>query len=350
MTAAQGRAGPATAPHRDLVAEYREALAGYMLAPDEIGRARAYELGHRAVEEEMGLLDLVAVHRLAAADAAADAPTRERVVAAMDFLTESLATFEMAQRGYREAQERAALAHDLALTLQRSLLPPDLPELEGVELAVRYLPAGPHVDVGGDWYDVVTVGPDRAGLVVGDVMGHGLRQAAVMGQMRMGLRAYLLEGHPIDDVVRRTDALLQSLGGLQTATLVVCELDLARRTFRLANAGHPPPILLEPGCAARLVLGGHGRLLGLSEAADRPVLGPVALPVGSCLLMYTDGLLELDERAGEDGLDHLRAIVDGFDASPGELCDRVTEAMVADDPGDDVCLLAAKLVAAPGVG
>lgn len=339
-----------TTAHDDLAVEYRAALVAYVLAPDETGRSRAYELGHRAVEAKMGLLELVAIHRTAVDDFVTDEPMRSRVAGSIEFLTESLSTFEMAQRGYREAQERAALAHEIALTLQRSLLPVDLPVPAGLDHAVRYLPAGPHVEVGGDWYDVVCLGGRRVGLVVGDVMGHGIHQAAVMGQLRLGLRAYLLEDHPVDDVVHRTDALLQSLGGMQTATLVLAVVDLGGPTLCLANAGHPPPVLVDPMGVAQLITGGHGRLLGLTQAADQPVHGPVAVAPGSCVLMYTDGLLERCERAGEDGFELLRDTADGFVGSPDELCDRVTDAMVDREPGDDVCLLAVKVVAEPGAG
>jgi serine phosphatase RsbU (regulator of sigma subunit) len=327
----------------DLASDYRTALVAYMQAPDEAGRARAYELGHRAVEARIGLLDLVAIHRTAVDESVTNALTRDRVVASIEFLTESMSTFEMAQRGYREAQERAAVAHDIAVTLQRSLLPADLPVPAGLEVAVRYLPAGPNVEAGGDWYDVVSLDGPRVGLVVGDVMGHGIHQAAVMGQMRLGMRAYLVDEQPIDDVVYRTDALLQSLGGPHTATLVLAVLDLAEGTMSLANAGHPPPVLVDPAGEAQFLTGGHGRLLGLSQVTDRPVHGPVALVPGSCMLMYTDGLLERCERAGDDGFELLHTTVAGFAGSPDELCDRVTGAMVEDEPGDDICLLAARV-------
>jgi serine phosphatase RsbU (regulator of sigma subunit) len=282
-----------------IAAAYRDALGAYLRAPDESGRARAYALGHRAVEAEMGLLDLVGIHRAAVMEVVSGAAACDRgdrpsvVAAAVDFLAESLTTYEMAQRGYHEAQERAARAHDIALTLQRSLLPVDLPVPPGVELAVRYLPAGRHGDVGGDWYDVVSLGEARVALAVGDVMGHGIRQAAVMGQMRLGMRAYLLEDHPIDEVVRRTDTLLQSLGDLQTATVVLGEIDLAVPSFRLVNAGHPPPVLVDPAGRAGFVSGPHGRLLGLGgDDCAWPVGGPGDFRPDSCVLMYTDGLLE----------------------------------------------------------
>ena len=334
----------------DLDAEYRDALVAYVKSPDESGRARAYDLGKRAVREGVGLLDLVAAHQATVAGFPGDPDMRALVLAACDFLTESLSTFEMTQSGYREVQERAAVAHDLALTLQHSLLPRDLPAPPGLELAVRYMPAGPDVEVGGDWYDLVELDPGRVGLVVGDVMGHGIPQAATMGQLRLGLRAYMLDRHPIDQVVQRTDALLQSLGDVQTATLVLAVVDVAESTLSLVNAGHPAPLLIDPAGTASFVTGGHGRLLGLAHDEPRPVLSPQALAPGSCLLLYTDGLIDAHERAGGDGLGHLRQTVTGFSGSPDELCDRVTEAMVDDEPGDDVCLLAVRLVAPNGSG
>ena len=288
----------------------------------------------------VGLLDLVGIHHQARQAVAPDLATRVRRDAAA-FLTESLSTYEMAQRGYREARERAVWLHQLALTLQRSLLPAVPPATDGLEVAVRYLPAGPEVEVGGDWYDVVHLDGGRVALVVGDVMGHGIQQAAVMGQVRMGLRAYLLEGHPVDEVVRRSDALLATMAEAQTATLVLGLVTPGAGTMTLANAGHPPALLVDPRGRARFVEGRHGRLLGLPGEGTWPVDGPIALDDGTCVLLYTDGLLERAERAGEDGLSALRAAAEGHTGAPAALCDRVTEALVAGEPRqDDVCLLA----------
>jgi serine phosphatase RsbU (regulator of sigma subunit) len=339
-----------TAVQDDLAGGYRVALAAYVRSPDEAGRARAYALGHRAVELHVGLLDLVAIHRLAMADCLAEGPaTGARVGAAMEFLAESLSTFEMAQRGYREAQQRAAVAHDIALTLQRSLLPTDLPVPAGLDVAVRYVPAGRDVAAGGDWYDVVPLDGTLVGLVVGDVMGHGIDQAATMGQLRLGLRAYLLEGHPIDQTVARTDRLLRSLGGGRTATLVLGVVDTDTHTVTLASAGHPPPLLVEPGAGgARYLTGGHGQLLGLAGTPDRPVHGPVTIAPGSRLLMYTDGVLEQHERAGRDAAEELRRAAGGEVGGAEELCDRVSAAMIDGEPGDDVCLLAAEVLGSAG--
>lgn len=330
-------------PRDDLAGEYREALVAYVLSPDEAGRAYAYELGNKAVRAGVGLLELVAAHQAAIAGFRGDPDMRALAVAACDFLSESLSTFEMTQSGYQEAHERAAIANDIALTLQRSLLPGELPTVAGLDVAVRYLPAGPAVEAGGDWYDLVELDERRVGLVVGDVMGHGIHQAAAMGQLRLGLRAYLLDRHPIDQVVQRTDVLLQSLGDMQTATLVLAVLDLAVPSLSLVNAGHPAPLLIDPCGAASFVTGGHGRLLGVPSGEPRPVLASQDLTLGSCLLLYTDGLTDGRERAGEDGQVRLQQVATGFAGSADELCDRVVEAMVDDEPDDDVCLMAVRL-------
>lgn len=327
---------------RTLQGEYQAALLRYLDTPDEVGRAQAYDLGHRAVESEIGLLELANIHRSALDELLQGHPDRDAVAAAMEFFTESLSTFDMAQRGFWEAQERAAQEHDIAVMLQQSLLPAELSPIPGIGVAVRYLPAGLGSEVGGDWYDIVELRGDRVGLVVGDVMGHGIRQAAIMGQLRLGLRAYLIEGHALDVVVRRSDALLQRMGDLNTATLVLAVLNLRNGTLTVVNAGHPPPLLVAPDGTADYIRGGHARLLGLPDPVERAVHGPVPVSSGTRLLFYTDGLFEPHERAGRDGYALLRDMVSGFEGSPDELCDRVS-GLVDDSPTDDVCLLAVEI-------
>jgi serine phosphatase RsbU (regulator of sigma subunit) len=323
-----------------LRADYRAALVRYLAERDETGRSRAYELGHAAVEAEIGLLELADVHRLVVDEVLAEDPTREAVAAAMDFFIESLSTFDMAQRGFWEAHARAEREHAISVSLQRSLLPAELPSLTGLEVAVRYLPAGLGSEVGGDWYDVIELPDDRVAFVVGDVMGHGIRQAAVMGQLRLALRAHLLEGRAPVDAVARLDGLLDHLGDLHTATLVLAVVDRAPSTLELVVAGHPWPVLIDPAGRAEFLTGGRGRLLGLPDAPDRPVQGPLKMPEGSCLVLYTDGLLERHERAGIDGAELLRSSLDGVPDDAERLCDELTAALVDGTPADDVCLLA----------
>ncbi len=323
-----------------LRADYRAALVRYLAERDETGRNRAYELGHAAVEAEIGLLELADVHRSVVDEVLAEDPTREAVAAAMDFFIESLSTFDMAQRGFWEAQARAEREHAISISLQRSLLPAELPSLPGLEIAVRYLPAGLGSEVGGDWYDVIDLSDDRVAFVVGDVMGHGIRQAAVMGQLRLALRAHLFEGRAPVEAVAGLDGLLDRLGDLHTATLVLAVIDRTASALELVVAGHPWPVLIDPAGRAAFLTGGRGRLLGLPGAPDRPVQGPLKMPEGSCLVLYTDGLLERHERAGTDGAELLRSTLDGVPDDAERLCDELTAALVDGPPADDVCLLA----------
>ncbi len=323
-----------------LRADYRTALVRYLAERDETGRSRAYELGHAAVEAEIGLLELADVHRSVVDEVLADDPSRDTVSASTDFFIESLSTFDMAQRGFWEAHARAEREHAISVSLQRSLLPAELPSVPGLEVAVRYLPAGLGTEVGGDWYDVIELAGDRVAFVVGDVMGHGIRQAAVMGQLRLALRGHLLEGRAPVAAVARLDGLLDHLGGLNTATLVLAVVDRAASTVELVVAGHPWPVLIDPAGRAEFLAGARGRLLGLPDAPDRPVQGPLKMPEDSCLVLYTDGLLEHHERAGTDGAELLRSTLDGLGDDADRLCDELTAALVEGTPVDDVCLLA----------
>ncbi|MGH9227434.1 MAG: SpoIIE family protein phosphatase [Acidimicrobiales bacterium] len=327
-----------------LAEDYRAALLHYLGTRDESGRSRAYELGHSAVEAEIGLIELAAIHSDAVGDLMAGRPDGETVAACMEFFVESLSTFDMAQRGFWEAQARAAREHEISVGLQRSLLPSAVPSFDHLDVAVRYVPAGVGSEAGGDWYDVIELARHRVGLVIGDVMGHGVRQAAVMGQLRLGTRAYAVEDGPLDEVVRRVDMLLQNLGDLQTATLVLAVVDLDTSTLELVNAGHPPPIVIDPAGATHLLTGGHGRLLGVAPAeGGRYPWGPDPLEPGTCLLLYTDGLLEQREREGEDGFALLRKAVEGFTGGADELCERVTDVLVDGPARDDICLLATRV-------
>ena len=332
-----------TTERDQLASEYQTALHHYLDIRDEAGRSRAYEIGHSAIEAKIGLLELAAIHGDAVDDVLGEQPARDTVAASMEFFVESLSPFDMAQRGFWEAQARAAREHAISVALQRSLLPAELPSFPGLDVAVRYLPAGVGSEVGGDWYDVIELTRNRVGLVVGDVMGHGVRQAAVMGQLRLGTRAYAVEDGPLDEVVQRADTLLQNLGDLHTATLVLAVVELDASTLELVNAGHPPPVLIDPTGTAQLITDGHGRLLGVASPESRPVHGPVQLEAGSSLLLYTDGLLEHHEREGHDGPALLRKAIDGFTGGADELCDRVTDALVDGPVRDDICLLAIRI-------
>ncbi|MET8907384.1 SpoIIE family protein phosphatase [Micromonospora sp. NPDC004551] len=229
--------------------------------------------------------------------------------------------------------------HRIATTLQHSLLPRTLPQLPGAVVASRYLPGSADVEVGGDWYDVIGTSDDELVLVIGDVVGKGVRAAAAMGQLRNALRAYVLEGYDPGEALTRLNRLVGSTEGGSFAT-VVC-LRFAPRTGRLryASAGHPSPLLIRGGDAVFL----HDRALGPPVGAiPGTVYGTVdgELAPGSRLLLYTDGLIE-DRQAGIDaGLGQLRADA----TTPGEhvadLVDAVVERVAERTRHDDVAVLA----------
>ena len=134
--------------------------------------------------------------------------------------------------------------HRIAETLQRALLPQDLPTVDGLALAARYLPAEVGFKAGGDWYDVIPLAGGKVGLVIGDVAGHGLEAASVMGQLRMAVRAYALEGHRPSDVVAHADSVLRVVAPDEIATMAYAEVDPASGAIRFVGAGHPPPIAI----------------------------------------------------------------------------------------------------------
>jgi len=135
--------------------------------------------------------------------------------------------------------------HRIAETLQRALLPQDLPTVDGLALAARYQPAEVGFKAGGDWYDVIPLTNGRVGLVIGDVAGHGLEAASVMGQLRMAVRAYALEGHHPADIVAHADAVLRVVAPDEIATMTYAEVHPASGAMRFVAAGHPPPIALD---------------------------------------------------------------------------------------------------------
>jgi len=165
--------------------------------------------------------------------------------------------------------------HRIAETLQRALLPQDLPAVDGLALAARYLPAEVGFKAGGDWYDVIPLAGGKVGLVIGDVAGHGLEAASVMGQLRMAVRAYALEGHRPSDVVAHADSVLRVVAPDEIATMTYAEVDPGSGAIRFVGAGHPPPIALGPEGARYLELPKQGvrggRRRHRSRGQGRPV-------------------------------------------------------------------------------
>jgi serine phosphatase RsbU (regulator of sigma subunit)/anti-sigma regulatory factor (Ser/Thr protein kinase) len=223
--------------------------------------------------------------------------------------------------------------------LQRQLLPHRLPSVDGLETAGRYVAGGHGVEVGGDWYDVLDRGDGRATLVIGDVMGRGVHAASVMGQLRVVLRAYALEGMRPSDALAALARLVDSLDGDYFVTCLCAHWDLRTSTLTFANAGHPPPLLRLGDGTVRYLRGTQGVPIGV-DPAPRYVEHRVDAPAGSTLLLFTDGLVEHRDLPIDVTLDTLARAAGEAAASPEDLAERVLEAMPA-ATGDDVALLVA---------
>ncbi|WKU48454.1 SpoIIE family protein phosphatase [Streptomyces sp. VNUA116] len=250
---------------------------------------------------------------------------------------------------------RYAAERSVALTLQRSLLPGRLPEQTAVEVTSRYLPAGAQAGVGGDWFDVIPLSGARVALVVGDVVGHGLQASAVMGRLRAAVRTLADLDLPPDELLTHLDDLVVQLAQDEAAegapgtvretgaTCLYVVYDPVSRSCVLARAGHPAPVLVTPGGAARFLDIPGGPPLGLGglpfESAE------LRLPEGSLLALYTDGLVEGHDHDIGAGLDGLRTALSGPAAPLEQTCDAVLDALLPrrpERPTDDIALLLAR--------
>jgi serine phosphatase RsbU (regulator of sigma subunit) len=242
----------------------------------------------------------------------------------------------------------SARDHTVAETLQRSVLPDTLPDIPGLDLAVRYLPRTAGVDVGGDWYDAFPLDGDRVGLVIGDVVGHNIASASIMGQMRHLLRAYAVDTVHPGEVLWRTARAQARLLPDTLATVVYALLDPATRKLSYANAGHPPPILATASGQVSYLDDAPGVMLGVPVEPSFTV-GHRTLEPGTSLMFYTDGLIEDRRRDITDGLSVLASVMAGVMDGPAPLtaertCATVQAALLGDTPrADDVCLLALRL-------
>jgi serine phosphatase RsbU (regulator of sigma subunit) len=222
-----------------------------------------------------------------------------------------------------------------AMELQRSLVPTALPDIPGAELSARYRPG--KADVGGDWYDVFTLPSGEIGIVMGDVAGHGLPAAVVMGRMRSALRAYALETTDPAEVLRRLDRKMQHFEPDATATVLyaVCAPGLER--VRLSSAGHLPPVIVAPGEPASTVDAKPDVLIGMGDEFPRHTV-TITLQPGAVLCFYTDGLVERRKSSLNTGIDRLCDVVSA--GPPEEVGAAVMAAMIGRErAADDVALL-----------
>jgi PAS domain S-box-containing protein len=228
----------------------------------------------------------------------------------------------------------------LAQTLQRSMITSQLPEVDGIELAVRYLPGSRETEVGGDWYDVIPLPCGRVGVVIGDVVGRGIEAAVTMSQLRTALRAYAIDGLEPAEVVRKLHHMTDHLAEGLSTTLVYLDLDVATGELRYVSAGHLP--VLRIGCDgdSSYLDDARSTPLGTLPAGAEIPQGRLTLETGERLLLYTDGLVERRDDGIINRLEQLRQAVRA--APPGlEAClEHVTATMAGDVLRfDDIAML-----------
>lgn len=257
------------------------------------------------------------------------------------FTPEQLQTVELAAERAGLALHRVRLferEHRIAETLQRSLLPDHLPDIPGLDVAARYLPAAAGADVGGDWYDCLLLADGKVALVMGDVVGRGIKAAALVGRLRNALRAYASDGHPAAEVVNRLNRFIDDPGEQPMATLAYAELDLATRRLELVSAGHPPPLLRGPDGNVEPLDVGPSQPLGAFERTEYES-HEFTVERGSALFLYTDGLVERRTEPISAGIARAaEALLAGGPADA--LCDRAIAELLGRDRGtDDVAVL-----------
>ncbi|MFI5764211.1 SpoIIE family protein phosphatase [Streptomyces sp. NPDC051563] len=244
---------------------------------------------------------------------------------------------------------RTSREHTSTMTLQRSLLPQTLPVQSALEIASRYLPAAGDAGVGGDWFDVIPLSGARVALVVGDVVGHGMRASATMGRLRTAVRTLADVDLPPDELLTHLDDLILHLSASETGgddasgigtTCLYVVYDPVTRRCTAARAGHPPPAVVSPEGSAYLLDVPAGPPLGLGGLPFETV--EVELPEGSLLALYTDGLLQARDHDIDEALDSMLAALILPASTLDTVCDRVLTALLTHRPEDDVALLVAR--------
>ncbi|MFG2593243.1 SpoIIE family protein phosphatase [Streptomyces sp. NPDC048438] len=243
---------------------------------------------------------------------------------------------------HAEAAERLRASErrhrETAVTLQRSLLPQDLEQPDDLRIAATYQPGGTDAAVGGDWYDVITLGAGRTALVIGDVMGRGVRAAAVMGQLRTAVRAYARLDLPPHEVLQLLDVLAAEIDASQIATCAYAVHDPNEGHLVYASAGHLPILVCDEAGTVHRAEDPTGPPLGTGGWVHTS--GTIPLPPGSTAVLYTDGLVE---RRGEDideGVAALERALSGAKGTPQVVCDRLIRSLgVTAEHDDDVAVL-----------
>jgi anti-sigma regulatory factor (Ser/Thr protein kinase) len=286
------------------------------------------------------------------------------------FTPDERAVLTTVARMLAQALSRAGAAEserELTEGLQRSMLPTLIREIPGLDVAARYIPTGGGLQVGGDWYDMIPLPSGRFALVIGDVQGHDVRAAGLMGQLRIALRAYAAEGHRPDAVLTRASRFLhgithdEELTDLRFATCLYVEADPATGMLEIARAGHPDPAIRMADGTVMMRPTAGGLPLGIDPDADYPTTR-FALEPGETMTMCTDGLIETGGHDMESGWRRIRAILEDYDTDQEDGLESLADALVqgvhgpsshhttgplADRREDDIALL---LLCRPGDG
>ena len=249
------------------------------------------------------------------------------------------ATFQ----GLRLAAADVEHVATMAETFQRSLLPESLPAIAGIACSARYLAGPTDAQVGGDWYDLIELRNGLAGVAIGDVVGSGLTAAAKMARLQNALRVYAVDGLRPSAALERVNGFARDAAGKPMATVLYGVVDPDHGSMRLASAGHPPPLIIEPQGDAWFAEGLAGNPVG---SVRYPVYeeSTISLQSGTTVLFYTDGLIERPGASLDEGLDWLRALGAGASGDLDELCSTLVRASFQESSqADDVALLAVRL-------
>lgn len=244
--------------------------------------------------------------------------------------------------------QRFAHGRQLVETLQRSLLPGRLPHHPRLELAARYLPSGLAPQIGGDWYDALELDRDRTAVMIGDVVGHGVRAATTMSELRNALRAFAVEGHGPAAALHQLDRVVHAtFGPGMIATVLFLVIDASKGTVSISRAGHPPPALRTAGGEIRFLETGSTLPLGIDDRVC-PDEAEYTVSPGDTLRLFTDGLVERRRESITTGFDRLRHAFTSAPTDVEELCDYILERTVSEQAShDDIAVLAVRVLGPP---
>ncbi|MFI1930843.1 SpoIIE family protein phosphatase [Streptomyces sp. NPDC020330] len=346
----------------------RTGRAIYLPSPDEYHRRypATWPLARRFGRQSWAYLPLVSSGRTMGAWMAA---FRHPVA----FTPDERAVLSTVARMLAQALARAGVAEterELSLGLQRSMMPTLGPEIPGMTVAARYVPTGGGLQVGGDWYDMIPLPNGRIALVIGDVQGHDVRAAGLMGQLRIALRAYASEGHRPDAVLARASRFLSGLTDAyesvegdadpatpRFATCLYAEVDPEAGTLDIARAGHPDPVVISADGTAVIRQTAGGLPLGIETDSDYPTTRVVLEP-GETIMLCTDGLIETGGHDMATGWSRLRPVLEEPADDLEQLADALVQAVhgptshyttgpLADRREDDIAVLVLRRESTP---